>query len=358
MSNWQTVPLNQVARVEFGTRVTRKRDGGSTFPAYGGGGATFMLDEWNREDCFIVSRFAMSEECVRKVEGRFFLNDSGLTVTTQDPTILAQAFLDQVLLAKSQDIYALGRGTAQRNLDVPAFRLLAVPLPPLDEQKRIAAKLDRISADVDQMTQYAASQIEKTNDLMSAWWRRQHGSAPSLNEKSWVPLSRLCRIRTGKRDVNQGNPDGRYPFFTCAAYPNKSDTYSFDEEAILIAGNGAVGQTNYFNGKFEAYQRTYVLTDFAQLTGRYLNSYLVTNLRPHLLRLAMGNTMPYIKLGMLNEFPVFVPSLQRQQEIVELIDEIVVQRARLHGLKQALMSELSDYRQSVSSELLCLAGRV
>jgi type I restriction enzyme S subunit len=75
-------------------------------------------------------------------------------------------------------------------------------------------------------------------------------------------LGEMCRIRTGKKDVNEGNPTGEYPFFTCSKEIHYSDSYSFDTEAILVAGNGAVGETKYYRGKFEAYQRTYVLDDF------------------------------------------------------------------------------------------------
>ena len=83
-------------------------------------------------------------------------------------------------------------------------------------------------------------------------------------------LGELCRIRTGKKDVNQGNPAGKFPFFTCAAEHTFSDSYSFDTEALLIAGNGDVGNVSYYKGKFEAYQRTYVLSDFAEVLPRFL----------------------------------------------------------------------------------------
>ena len=78
-------------------------------------------------------------------------------------------------------------------------------------------------------------------------------------KKDWQTrnLGDLCRIRTGKKDVNEGNPDGKFPFFTCAAEHTFSDNYSFDTEALLIAGNGDVGKVSYYNGKFEAYQRIY-----------------------------------------------------------------------------------------------------
>lgn len=68
----------------------------------------------------------------------------------------------------------------------------------------------------------------------------------------------------------KGNPDGEYPFFTCAREHTYSDDYSFEGEAILIAGNGEVGNSSYYNGKFEAYQRTYVLMDFDRILPVYL----------------------------------------------------------------------------------------
>ena len=83
-------------------------------------------------------------------------------------------------------------------------------------------------------------------------------------------LGHLCQIKTGKKDVNQGNPSGDYPFFTCAREHTYSDEYSFDTAALLIAGNGDVGHVQKYTGKFEAYQRTYVLSEFEEITQDYL----------------------------------------------------------------------------------------
>ena len=70
----------------------------------------------------------------------------------------------------------------------------------------------------------------------------------------------LSVIRTGKLDANARIENGEYPFFTCDANPYRIDKYAFDEEAILISGNGSqVGHINYYKGKFNAYQRTYVV---------------------------------------------------------------------------------------------------
>jgi len=133
-------------------------------------------------------------------------------------------------------------------------------------------------------------------------------------------LGELCRIRTGKKDVNEGNPDGGFPFFTCAAEHTFSDSYSFDTEALLIAGNGDVGKVSYYKGKFEAYQRTYVLTDFAEVLPRFLYLILDGKLKDTVSKQKLGNTMPYIKVGMLTDFELPVPPLPEQRRIIGILD--------------------------------------
>jgi type I restriction enzyme S subunit len=134
-------------------------------------------------------------------------------------------------------------------------------------------------------------------------------------------LGDLCQIKTGKKDVNQGNPNGKYPFFTCAREHTFSDSFSFDTEALLIAGNGDVGNVSYFNGKFEAYQRTYVLSNFVTILPKFLFLILDGKLKSSMSNQKLGNTMPYIKLGMLTDFEIPLPPISEQQRIVAILDE-------------------------------------
>ncbi len=136
-----------------------------------------------------------------------------------------------------------------------------------------------------------------------------------------IKLGELCEIKTGKKDVNEGNPDGEYPFFTCAKEPTRSDSYSFDTEALLIAGNGDVGAVKYYLGKFEAYQRTYVLVNFEKsVLPMFIYHYLDATLKPIVSAQKLGNTMPYIKMGMLSNFEISLPPLEIQQQIVSEIE--------------------------------------
>ena len=146
-------------------------------------------------------------------------------------------------------------------------------------------------------------------------------------------LSELCSIQTGRKDVNSGSASGKYPFFTCAKEHTFSDEYSFDCEALLIAGNGVVGNTSYYNGKFEAYQRTYVLSDFVNVLPRFLFLLLDGVLKDSLVDKKLGNTMPYIKVGMLKDFIVPLPPITEQQRIVAILDQAFadIEKARANA---------------------------
>ncbi|MEK0446644.1 MAG: hypothetical protein RLZZ399_1965 [Verrucomicrobiota bacterium] len=167
-----------------------------------------------------------------------------------------------------------------------------------------------------------------------------------MSEWTEKPLGTLCSIKTGKKDVNEGSPNGAYPFFTCSRDVHASDSYSFDTEAILIAGNGAVGDTKLYRGKFEAYQRTYVLDGFEEDLD-FIFYVLKGSLSEALSKVVSGSTMPYIRKGDLERFPIPLPPLPEQKKIAHILS--TVQRAieaqeriiaTTTELKKALMHKL------------------
>ena len=116
--------------------------------------------------------------------------------------------------------------------------------------------------------------------------------------KKYKTLGELCTITTGKLDANANNPNGTYPFFTCGKETLLVDCYAFDGEAIVIAGNGDIGHTKYYNGKFNAYQRTYVLMNFRD-NAKFVKMGIDTYLPKKIAEETQGGAMPYIKLSTL-----------------------------------------------------------
>jgi len=134
-------------------------------------------------------------------------------------------------------------------------------------------------------------------------------------------LGNYVRVRTGKLDANANDPNGEYPFFTCAVEPLKITAYSYDCECVLVAGNGDLN-VKYFNGKFDAYQRTYIIesTDKSILDVRYLFHFLseyVNKLR----EMCIGGVIKYIKLNFLTDAQIYLPPIDEQRRIAGILDK-------------------------------------
>ena len=189
---WEYKKLDSCAYIEYGTRVVQKKDGGTIYPVYGGGGETFRIDRFNREDCLIVARFAMSPLCVRYVKGKFFLNDSGLSVKAGKE--LYQSYLNHHIKFLNNKIYNLGKGAAQRNLDVKSFKNLQLGIPPKSTQLTIVSELDKIN----ELIRLKKEQLKDCDNLAQSIFYEMFGD-PVENDKGWEvkKLGEIGIVKTG-----------------------------------------------------------------------------------------------------------------------------------------------------------------
>lgn len=172
------------------------------------------------------------------------------------------------------------------------------------------------------------------------------------NGVEYRKLGKAVRIiTTGKLNANAMVENGAYPFFTCDANPFKIDTYAFDTEAIIISGNGSqVGHINYYKGKFNAYQRTYVVSECdTDLSIHYLLFYLKAYLRDYIFQNSRKGSVPYITMPMLQEFTFPVPPLPVQQEIVDILDTFTKLEAELEAELEARRQQYAHYRNALLS---------
>lgn len=162
---------------------------------------------------------------------------------------------------------------------------------------------------------------------------------------SWekVKLGDLVSIKTGKYDVNHSVDDGLYPFYTCALEPFKANTYSFDDELILLPGNGAnVGEVLYYKGKIEAYQRTYVLHEI-KAQPKFIYYFLKSSWKQSLGNKQYGSATNYIRLNNITDFPVLLPNSTTQQKIAAILDTADALRKK----DQQLLAKYDELLQSI-----------
>lgn len=203
---YPTKKLGEVCEIEYGTRVVKSRNEPGHYYVYGGGGKTFTTTTHNHENRVIVSRFGMSPNCVRRVHGKFFLNDSGLTLSPRGEKELTPDYLDFFLFSSEQKIYELGRGQAQRNLNMDEFKQIEIPLPPLSEQKKIVAKLESLLGKISEAKKLRAEAQEAAQNLLPAELHKifEEGKKKGWQEKE---LGEICEINPKKSELKD-KPDG------------------------------------------------------------------------------------------------------------------------------------------------------
>lgn len=169
-------------------------------------------------------------------------------------------------------------------------------------------------------------------------------------------LSEIAKFKTGKLNSNAAEMNGRYPFFTCAPEPLKIDTYAFDTKAIILAGNNAEGNFHiqYFEGKFNAYQRTYIIEtiDNSIVDIRYLY-YALKMCLQHFKLISQGTATKFLTAKILSAFELPIPTIEEQQKIAFLLsglDEKVKTNERINNnLEQQAQSIFDNMFPNISN---------
>ncbi|MGB0414848.1 MAG: restriction endonuclease subunit S [Coraliomargarita sp.] len=184
-------------------------------------------------------------------------------------------------------------------------------------------------------------------ELKSGYKQTEVGVIPEDWEVS--NIGQACRIvTTGKLDANAMVESGEYKFFTCAREVYQIDNYAFDCEALLISGNGAhVGYIHYYEGRFNAYQRTYVLTDFSAHI-KFVQCVLENSFRDRIQTEVRAGGTPYITRSTITESPIPLPPTKAEQEAIAealsdadaLIASLEQLIAKKRLIKQGAMQEL------------------
>ena len=245
-----------------------------------------------------------------------------------------------------------GRQRAQ--MDVLENLKMLVPKD-ISDQRRIASILSSLDRKIELNNKINADLEEMAQTIFKNWFvdfepfkgGKFVDSELGMIPEGWkvVKLGDFFPVKTGKKDANTASVNGKYPFFSCSQNALCTDSYSFDCDAILVAGNGDFN-VKWYSGKFDAYQRTYVLIPY----NKKLLALLYYVVKRNLLTItskARGSVIRFITKGNLTDFEFAIPRDLENNEIVDVFKSInekifanIKENSRLSLLRNTLLPRL------------------
>ena len=225
-------------------------------------------------------------------------------------------FKSNIWNRQAYNIANFGARFDRMNITDIDFFNMPIPVPPLAEQEKIAEILSLWDKAIEQTKELIAYKEKQKKGLMQNLLTGKKRLSGFTDEWKTTKLGEICKITTGKLDANAMEENGIYPFFTCAKDVYRINTFAFDTEALLISGNGAnVGYIHYYMGKFNAYQRTYVLNNFKEYII-FLKYYLENYLHIRIDKEKKAGNTPYITLDTISNMNLYIPQYQNEQKAI------------------------------------------
>jgi type I restriction enzyme S subunit len=166
-----------------------------------------------------------------------------------------------------------------------------------------------------------------------------------------LKLKFLCKVQTGDKDTENAVEGGQYPFFVRSQTVERINSMAFDCEAVLTAGDGVgVGKVfHYHKGPFDFHQRVYMMSDFQKVSGPFFFHYLRENFFKVALEGGAKSTVDSLRRPMFMNFPVCVPSVSEQSDIVNLIESESSKFDTLTAEAQRAIDLLQELRTALIS---------
>jgi len=326
-SKWKIVKIWDLTKIEYWTRIIKKDSVWDNYPVYWWWWETFRTNTLNRDNCYVISRFWMSPNCMRFIKWDFFLNDSGLTLELNNNNNVLKSFLDNYLFLNQSFIYSCWRWVAQKNIDIEAFNTLPIPLPPKDIQQKIVDeiwKLEKIEEKSLEEIENGENEIKEI--ILNNLWKET--SIWSIKEKLFAgwDLPKWSYIKWYKETKE----------FNIPIYSNsveRKGLYGFTniekvtEPCLTISARWTIWYTCERNESFYPIVRLLVLIPQKE---KALIKYLKYSIETLDLKQFWATT-PQLTVPQLSDFKIPLPSLEKQKEIVW---EIEILERKIDKLKQ------------------------
>mgnify|MGYP000515117962 FL=1 len=292
--------------------------------------------------------------------GRVAINKIPLTTNQAccnliiDETKAYYEFVYYQLVTLYEKMVSLKNGGAQPNLNAAIIKSMEIKLPPLKTQRYIADILSSYDNLIENNQKQIKLLEEAAQRLYKEWFvdlrfpGHENTKIVDGVPEGWrkFPLEEIAPVVTGKKDANYGDKGGNYPFFTCSQETITAPGYSFDTSAVILAGNGDFN-VKLYRGKFEAYQRTYVLAPFDH--SNLFNLYFtVQNNMEALAKGASGSTIKFLTKGMLQKILVLTADKKILDKFNDYEENI---QQKVEALKKQV-EDLTEIRNRLLPKLM------
>jgi type I restriction enzyme, S subunit len=260
------------------------------------------------------------------------------------------AFLLNVIALQKPQIGSLATKTAVPYLNKNNCNSIHIQLPPVAEQDAIAEALSDADTLIESLEQLATKKRQLKQGAMQELLTGKKRLPGFSGEWEVKRLGEIAHVKTGGRNNQDKIEEGEYPFFVRSATVERINSYSYDCEAILVPGEGGIGNIfHYIRGRFDVHQRVYAITQFStETSGRFVYFYMAEKFGTHAMQNSVKATVDSLRLPMFQNFElVMPPTIEEQTAIAAILsdmdDEIAALEAKLakaRQIKQGMMQEL------------------
>lgn len=259
------------------------------------------------------------------------------------------------------NILNLVSGSAQPKFNKTHFKGMAIPVPPIREQEKIASILSELDSKIECNRKICANLEAQAQALFKHWFvdfapfkeGKFVESELGMIPEGWRVeiIDSFCKVFTGRKNSNQAEEDGLYPFFSCSPEPLASNDYLYDGFAVIIAGNGSyTGRTQIYKGRFDLYQRTYACVAKEESFDNNI-IFIYYMMKSSFEREKMGGTrgtsIPYIVMKDITH-----QSFCYNKEWIERFSDIVKPMLEQQFKMQIETSRLSNLRDTLLPKLM------
>lgn len=338
MTSWKTYRLGDICTLNYGKSLTATNRVAGDVPVYSSAGITGWHNTPLVQSRGIVVGRKGTVGTVYYSDKPFYCIDTAYYILPNDEKY---DFKWLYYRLKSLHLDKLNEDSAVPGLNRETAYAQEFSLPPLEEQRRIAGILGAIDDKIENNRRINANLESQAQALYKQWFVDNRSDDCETKK-----LSEFFNVVTGKKDANFSTTDGEYPFFTCSQDVLKAPDYSFEGAAILLAGNGDFNVKRYI-GKFEAYQRTYVLIPF----DRKYHSFLYLTIKHYLQKItggSRGSVIKFITKGNIADFEVALPQINIDDKLAVLdslyqtIDGNMTENENLATLRDTLLPKLMN----------------